>query len=442
LPIAPEVAQRLQNYRIDQRARDLLRSLAPLVEPIVGPAIDRVMASAGTLSSVSALWRQHGADVRRVEIVQYKSLLRAEFDPDYYATCRATVDAETSFGFEGGARLNIAASFVQMATQAIAHKHWLGGSERTAVLSQAVMFDLATTAGLYVQVRERAVETRRAAIDEAINNFNATIGGVLTSINEASGSLSGASAAMQQTASSATGLLKSASELSAQTSESVEIAVTAADNMAESIKEIRQQTAHGLEMARSAATDTAKTNSTIRALDQATQEIGSIVELISKIAAQTNLLALNATIEAARAGGMGKGFAVVASEVKALANQTSAATDQISHQINAIQEATRKTAQEISSVARSINELTDAARKIDAAVEEQAVTTQQIASSMQVAAVNTGRTTKDVTSVEQASSSNLDAVRNLTGWAERLSATAQDVERQVADFFARVRGAA
>ena len=79
--------------------------------------------------------------------------------------------------------------------------------------------------------------------------------------------------------------------------------------------------------------------------------------------------------------------------------------------------------------------------RIDAAVEEQATTTQQIASSMQVAAANTGRTTKDVTSVEHASGGNLDAVRNLIGWAERLSATAQDVERQVADFFDRVRAA-
>src|SRR5712691_4280102 len=119
---------------------------------------------------------------------------------------------------------------------------------------------------------------------------------------------------MQETTSAGNGAVETGSELSGQTSQSVEIAVAAADNMAQSIREIRQQTAHGLEMARSAATDTAKTNSTIRALDQATQEIGSIVELISKIAAQTNLLALNATIEAARAGGMGKGFAVVASE--------------------------------------------------------------------------------------------------------------------------------
>jgi len=441
LPVAPELAQRLQNYRIDEHARDRLRRLAPIVEPVLGPAIDQVIAGAATLSSVSELWQRHGAEIRRVEMAQFQALLRAEFDTAYFEICRATVEVEAGCGFEGGARLNCGASLIQLASQAIARKSWLGGRGRIASLSQAVMFDLATTAGLFIQFRERAEETRRGAINEAINHFNAAIGGVLSSIKEASGSLSGASATMQQTTSSATGLLKSASQLSAQTSESVEIAVIAAGDMAESIKEIRQQTAHGLEMARSAATDTAKTNSTIRALDQATQEIGSIVELISKIAAQTNLLALNATIEAARAGGMGKGFAVVASEVKALANQTSAATDQISHQIGAIQDATRKTAQEISSIGRSIDELTDAARKIDAAVEEQAVTTEQIASSMQVAAANTGRASKDVMSVEQASSSNLDAVRNLIGWAERLSATAQDVERQVADFFARVRAA-
>jgi methyl-accepting chemotaxis protein len=441
LAIAPELAQRLQNYRIDEPACDRLRRLAPIVEPVLGPAIDQVISGAAKLSSVSELWQRHGANIRRVEMAQFQALLRAEFDTAYFETCRTTVEVEAGYGFEGGARLNCAASLIQLASQAIARHSWFGGRGHIASLSQAVMFDLATTAGLFVQFREHSEEARRAAINEAISHFNAAIGGVLSSIKEASGSLTGASAAMQQTASSATGLLKSASELSAQTSKSVEIAVAAADNMADSIKEIRQQTAHGLEMARSAATDTAKTNSTIHALNQATQEIGSIVELISKIAAQTNLLALNATIEAARAGGMGKGFAVVASEVKALANQTSAATGQISHQIGAIQEATKKTAQEISSIARSINELTDAAKRIDAAVEEQATTTEQIASSMQVAAENTGRTTKDVTSVEQASSGNLDAVRNLIGWAERLSATAQDVERQVADFFDRVRAA-
>ena len=441
MPIAPELAQRLRNYRIDEEARDLLRKLAPLVLPVIGPAVDQVIAGAGKLSNVSVLWERHGADIRRIEMAQFEALLMAEFDAAYLATCRATVEQETAFGFEGGARLNCAASLIQMASQAIAQKFWLGGTVRIATISQTVMFDLATTSSYYLRLREKAVQTRRERIDEAITEFNSAIGGVLTSIKEASGSLTSASADIQQTAVSATALLKSASELSGETTESVDVAVTATDNMISSISEIRKQTAHGLDMARSAAADTAKTSTAIRELEAATQEIGSIVELISKIAAQTNLLALNATIEAARAGAAGKGFAVVASEVKELASQTASATGQISHQIAAIQQSTQKSVQEISSIARGINELTEVARNIDAAVEEQAATTGQIAGNMQIAAANTGRTSHDMTSIKEASNSNADAIRNLAGWADRLSATAREVERQVADFFSRVRAA-
>jgi methyl-accepting chemotaxis protein len=69
------------------------------------------------------------------------------------------------------------------------------------------------------------------------------------------------------------------------------------------------------------------TRTMVEVLILSTQKIGETMGLIQTIAAQTNLLALNATIEAARAGDAGKGFAIVAGEVKALAAQTSKATD-------------------------------------------------------------------------------------------------------------------
>jgi methyl-accepting chemotaxis protein len=176
------------------------------------------------------------------------------------------------------------------------------------------------------------------------------------------------------------------------------------------------------------------TNQTIAMLGDSSMEIGKVVKVITSIAEQTNLLALNATIEAARAGEAGKGFAVVANEVKELAMETAKATEDISHQIEAIQADTQGAVEAIRQISDFINQINDISNTIASAVEEQTATANEMGRNVGEASRGSSEITRNISSVVTAAQSTTQGASNTQQAASELSRMASDLQRLVGQF--------
>ncbi|MBQ4837800.1 methyl-accepting chemotaxis protein [Pseudoalteromonas luteoviolacea] len=129
------------------------------------------------------------------------------------------------------------------------------------------------------------------------------------------------------------------------------MAMTVNDNCTQALSEISNTDSHaqqGNELIQSTVKQVATLNDSLGSSAQAMSEledqsnnITNILEVIRTIAEQTNLLALNAAIEAARAGEQGRGFAVVADEVRTLAQRSHDATKDIEKVLTKLTEKTR-----------------------------------------------------------------------------------------------------
>ncbi len=289
---------------------------------------------------------------------------------------------------------------------------------------------------------ERQIKAKRAqALDMLTRNFEAKVRELVGTLSSAATEMESTARSMSSTAEETSKQSMTVASATEQASANVETVATASEELSSSIQEIGRQVAQSSKIAMKAVEDAKRTDATVQELAVGAQKIGEVVTLIQSIASQTNLLALNATIEAARAGEAGKGFAVVASEVKALANQTAKATDEISGQIGQIQDSTKQAVDAIRGIAQTIGEIAAIATAISAAVEQQGSATHEIARNVQQAAQGTHEVASNIVRVKDASAAAGAAANQVLDAAGGLTQQAQTLSREVDTFLSGVKAA-
>ncbi len=290
------------------------------------------------------------------------------------------------------------------------------------------------------EAERKAVQEKKEAMEMLANNFEGSVGKIITNVSAAVEELSRTAEGMSDIAkrtSDASGEVSSAATIAAQ---NVDTVASAAQELTASITEISEQVSQSSKIARESVERANETSETVGALSEVATKVGEVIGLINDIAEQTNLLALNATIEAARAGEAGKGFAVVATEVKNLAAQTTQATEEITVQIEKIQGSTKDTVNAVSTMRESIGKMDEIATSIATAVEEQSAATNEIARNVQETSSATQNVTENISKVSKDADETGEAagqvVQASTELSEQISKT---LNGEVQNFLKSIR---
>lgn len=170
------------------------------------------------------------------------------------------------------------------------------------------------------------------------------------------------------------------------------------------------------------------------ALRDATAVIDDFVSVISEIATQTNLLALNAAIEAARAGSAGRGFAVVAQEVRALAEQSASAANDVTENVKRFRAQIASASTAVESGAKRLKDVRTVAEAVGSALAsiEHAVAqvdgaTTRVAAAVEANRQSLGQVQRSLTAARDTAEGHAAAAEQVAASTEQTSASAQEV---------------
>lgn len=197
------------------------------------------------------------------------------------------------------------------------------------------------------------------------------------------------------------------------------------------------------------------TKAIIHSLDQHSQNISSVVSLITGISSQTNLLALNAAIEASRAGEHGRGFAVVAEEIRKLADESRRSAEEVvaiieliqneieqavesmekeSHLVTTSLASTNETREAFGIIEASMADVEQQVRSLSSSIEEIQSFSQEIAAEIERAGAVSEEGLQLSKESSAASEEQLALMTEAIQSVQNLAKLAEDMQSQIARF--------
>ncbi len=286
---------------------------------------------------------------------------------------------------------------------------------------------------MLTETTQRANETRAL-----LDSFEHEMSGAIDALHASAAGLMGNADRLGASSAKTSAQVITVLAVSEETSRTVDMVAAAGHELSRTINEVGVSAAKSSALAAEAVAEAERTSMTMDEMAAVSAEIGAVTGLISGIAAQTNLLALNATIEAARAGEAGRGFSVVALEVKALANQTAKATQEIAQRVSAMQDTSNRSVVAIQAVSTKIHQLDQVAASIAQAVDEQVSGTEGIAANVSAAATGVGHVEKSIASIEQLTDTNAQDVMQVNTAAQQVALQTKRIRERVRAFTADI----
>lgn len=276
-----------------------------------------------------------------------------------------------------------------------------------------------------------------AALNRMVVQLRDLIGGIAFNAQSVAASSEQISASTEEIASTSNSQSMAAgsiAELFKELSSAIDSVAVSAEEAAELSNDTVQTAREGGHVVDVSLQGMQDVNRKMAQLEQDSQKIGDIIEVIDDIADQTNLLALNAAIEAARAGEQGRGFAVVADEVRKLAERSGEATKEIAVIIKAMQENTKESVRAVADSVEQSSRTGEAFEQIIRMVNNSSLKVNEIAAACEEEAAQAAEVMRSVESISASSEESAAASEETAATCQSLAQLAEELSRSAATF--------